>query len=813
MFRYITLLIVLASVYSQSISGFLKNERGENIAGANIFLKNQNIGDASDWNGYFHFSVKKNGNYTLVISSVGYIRYEQTIFINNEDIQLNTVVLKDEIIKSGEVLVSSERLQNLQQVSINKLQVKAIDMPSSTASVNAKLIQEQQSLRLSETLSNVAGVYMFNQGFGGTSETIGARGLSLRYLGFMFRDGARFGTNQRSGATELSFYEKVEVLKGGAAINFGYISPGASINYVSKKPQFQSGGSFSLRTQSYDFYKPTFDIYGPLSENLAFRVVSSLEKSNSFRETVKSERISNYASFLYEINENSNITYNIDYLKDERPMDFGLPIFHDRIITGYKMESGKSVPIYLQTNGTQQLYSGLNRNRFLGSTFNNRTSHQLNSNLNYKAKLNDNWNINASTAISFSDYDYVQTGSGFRNILEQDGNDIKITRTLEQGYWEEKTFAAQANLAGKFNIASVSNNISISVDYDNRLQNSDSYNQLKDFDFIYLKDKNKAVERSYTSPEKSRLTETRFKGIGLSVQNLLNLTDQLNLLISGRLDIVDGYTENNYLLSSGANTAGTIAKQEHNASAFTPSFGLSYKFNPLNSLYMSYTNSFSPNSRGYLDINDKILEPYYSDQFEFGSKNTFLNKIVDFNLSFYQINDKSYFETVERVGRYEISSGVIYKGVELELAARISEELTVSANYTFIDAKYQEGGSRKAGTRPQQTPEHQGSFWASYKFFNGFMKNFSFNLQAQYTGERLGNDYFAVGSRNPDDIHPYLQRAYTLLNLGASYKIDPITFSLKISNLTDEFVFNSYRYGSVNPIAPRQYSLSLNYKL
>ncbi len=69
---------------------------------------------------------------------------------------------------------------------------------------------------------------------GSTQETFYGRGYSFG-ANNMFRNGARVN----SGAMpEISGLERVEILKGSAAILYGNVAPGGTLNMVTKKPKF-----------------------------------------------------------------------------------------------------------------------------------------------------------------------------------------------------------------------------------------------------------------------------------------------------------------------------------------------------------------------------------------------------------------------------------------------------------------------------------------------------------------------------------------------------------------------------------------------
>ncbi len=90
----------------------------------------------------------------------------------------------------------------------------------------------------------------------------------------MFKNGARVNSGVMP---EMSSLEKVEILKGSAAILYGNVSPGGIINMVTKQPKFKHGAEFSLRAGSYGLVKPSFDVYGPVSKSIAFRVTALMK--------------------------------------------------------------------------------------------------------------------------------------------------------------------------------------------------------------------------------------------------------------------------------------------------------------------------------------------------------------------------------------------------------------------------------------------------------------------------------------------------------------------------------------------------------
>ena len=223
--------------------------------------------------------------------------------------------------------------------------------------------------------------------------------------------------------------------------------------------------------------------------------------------------------------------------------------------------------------------------------------------------------------------------------------------------------------------------------------------------------------------------------MGVSWQNLLSFYDQMKVLLSIRYDNIKVVTpeykyDKDYKSSRGVITeAGKIvSKSEYSGNAWTTSLGLVYKVTPSASLYSSYLSGFELNRRGYKDEDEKLLPGYNQYQFEIGAKQSWFDNRLNLNMAYYHIDTKSYSDVDGNRKVYEISSGTQYKGIELEALIIPLEGLSLNVNYTYIDAKYAEGGSRKAGTRPQQTPEHQSGFDVSYTFPEGVLNGLNLSF-------------------------------------------------------------------------------------
>ena len=84
-------------VFSQtsSLSGNIILDDGDVAIGANIFIKDLNLGTSSDINGDYNLYGIKNGKYEITISYIGYRSISKSITFNDKTIQFDTILVVD----------------------------------------------------------------------------------------------------------------------------------------------------------------------------------------------------------------------------------------------------------------------------------------------------------------------------------------------------------------------------------------------------------------------------------------------------------------------------------------------------------------------------------------------------------------------------------------------------------------------------------------------------------------------------------------------------------------------------------------------
>lgn len=302
-----------------SVEGYILTADNQPAADVTVLLQGTNKATITDTNGQFVLKNVKPGNYILEVSMIGLQTQQKAITVKADNSTSVTLILTEDIKKLTDVIVTAKRSQNEKITTIGKMPVAAKDLPQSITVIGQGVIRDQQALRVGDIIKNVNGVYLTSTR-GNVQESFAARGYSFSSTN-MFKNGFRVNSGVMP---EVSGLEKVEVLKGSAAILYGQVAPGGIVNMVTKQPKFKFGGEVAMRIGSYDLYKPSFDIYGPATSTIAYRVNGTYETANSFRDMVHSKRYYINPSLLFKLGKRTELVMEGDYLKHEFTPDFGI---------------------------------------------------------------------------------------------------------------------------------------------------------------------------------------------------------------------------------------------------------------------------------------------------------------------------------------------------------------------------------------------------------------------------------------------------------------------------------------------------------
>ena len=773
-FWFISSCVVFAQ--TAQIKGNVTDSDGKPAPFVAIVLKEIQKGVNSDENGQFIITNIKANTYTLVASFVGFKTFEQKIKVEEGKTLNLSLELFENAEQLKEIVVKGYISQNEKVVSVGKIAIRPMDLPQSIATIDRQVLDNQQILRMSDVLMNTNGVYIAGTA-GGYQEEISGRGFAFGSSN-TFKNGVRYFNGMIS---EMSGIERVEMMKGSSAILFGNVAAGGILNLVTKKPRFDFGGEASMRVGSFGMLKPTFDVYGGIGkgEKVAFRLNGSYEKANSFRQGVNSERFYVNPSLLVKLGNKTDILLEADYMKDNRTADFGAGIINYQIV---------NIP----------------RERFLGVAWSYFKSEQKSATATITHRFSDTWKLNFTGAYRNYKTDlFANTRPNAGTLISNDGTWI---RNIQRTEVSDNYYLAQLDLNGKFNTGNIAHQVLLGMDTDQFSTLTTAYNQLARYDTVNVYGTKQYRNRTdVPTLSQATLTTAPVSRVGIYVQDLVSLTKNIKLLAGLRYSYQQTASEV-YNFATKATTNSVFFD-----GAFSPRLGLVYQPSKNHSVFASYANSFTLNTG--VDITGNALPPSLIDQYEVGVKNELVNGKLSANVTVYRILNSnlaqmSLVNNNTNTNIRELAGSVQSSGVEIDITARPINGLSFMAGYSYNETKYVKSNTFVEGSLLRYNPNHTANASANYRFEEGKLRGLSFGFMGVYIGQRFAGRSTRIQVAN--DAYRLVQLpSYTQIDGMISYTHRKVSVRGKVGNILDVTSYNVHDDNSVNPIMPRNYSVTL----
>ena len=314
----------------------------------------------------------------------------------------------------------------------------ALETPQADLKITSETLRDAGALDLVQALDLSASVARQNN-FGGLWNSFAVRGfvgdgnLPSNYLVNGFNAGRGFG-----GPRDLAGIESVEVLKGPRAALFGRGEPGGTINLVSKRPTFETEGDITLSVASFNTYRTDVDYSAALTDAVAVRLVGFYEDAESFRDTVETKKLVFFPSVVWNINDQNQLGYEIEYSDQDIPQDRGVTAIGDEL--GLIPES-----------------------RFLGEPGDGPVEADvLGHQLEFQHELNDNWSALVGVNLRDTSLEGFATENGFRQPDEA-GNFGRFRRYRD---YDASYQVLRAETSGSFSTGGLVHRIIAGVDAD-----------------------------------------------------------------------------------------------------------------------------------------------------------------------------------------------------------------------------------------------------------------------------------------------------------------------------------------------------------
>ena len=617
-----------------------------------------------------------------------------------------------------------------------------LDIPQVVNTVSDRVIEDQHATTLDEVLNNVSNVVQTNT-LGGTQDAFVRRGFGSNRDGSVMTNGLKTVLPRSFNAAT----ERVEVLKGPASTLYGILDPGGMINVITKRPQTTFGGSLEATSTSFGGGTGSIDLTGPIAgTRFAYRLIGSYQNEDYWR-NFGSERSSFIAPSLSWFGDDATVTVSYAHRHYSVPFDRG---------TIFDLNTGHAVNVSRET-------------RF-DEAYNITDGESDLAQLNSEYRLNNQWTARFDYSFSQDKYNDNQA-----RVMAYNATTGNLTRRVDatQGS-TQRQHAARVDLQGDVVIGGLYNEILTGLSYEHYdLLRTDMIRCKNVQDFtIYRPSYGSTGECSTVSASDSDQTVKQVSYSGY-VQDSLYLTDKWIAVSAVRYTTFTEY--------AGKGRPFNVNTDSRD-SRWVPKFGLVYKATPNVSLFANVSQSFMPQYSIASYIGD--LPPETATSYEAGAKFDLFSGVTA-NVTLFNINKRNvlYTDTINGESVAKTAGKVRSRGVEVDVAGALTQNVNVIASYGYTDAKVLEDPDYQGKMLPN-VPRHTGSLFLTYDFHNVIGVNTL----------TLGGGGHAVSRRSGDNDEEYSLQGYAVADAFASYKIktqNPVTLQVNVKNLFDKTYYTS----------------------
>ncbi|MGE6101510.1 TonB-dependent receptor [Aeromonas salmonicida] len=649
--------------------------------------------------------------------------------------------------------VVGKRSQHEEVATATRTNTPAKLVPQAIDSVKASELTAFGQPTLSEALTGIPGV---NASGDTRFDSVNIRGFSASNDFYLdgFRDDMQY-------TRDLGNIERVEVLKGPAAVLYGRGSTGGIINRVSKKPQKGQESSVTALVGSFDTRRVAADLNAEAGERVQLRLNLAQEDKDSFRNDVTSKRTLLAPSANWEISDKLNWLVQYERNAHDRTPDRGIPGVNGR---------PADVP-------KEYVYSDTRRD------FIDDVAQSTRSRLSWD--LNDKWQLRQQLGYSTLD-------SQFDNTYVTSVKGDQVTRARWQQDLKANSLISNTEAEGQLQTGPVEHRLLIGLEQNWQERTPKLYQNASPIPAGNLYDPGSLP--TYDGAMKlSSDANHKVRGYGLYLQ------DQLSL---GDWHLVGGLRRDDFTVTSRRND---LNKEETlSVTSLSPRLGLVW--NPLedHAFYTSYSKTFTPVGGELIGITpgdkNNSLDPQNTRLYEGGVKSDWLDGRLATTLSLYRLEmyNKRSKDPLDPT-KVTLTGLQRTDGIELSARAQLTDELYLRGGIAIQDAEQVKADADLQGKRPMNVSRQNGQLFAGYE-----------SGQQGWFGE---TGVTAVGDRFADNANTTTLPGYARFDARVGYRWQQWEAQLSAENLTDhEYFVSATSASQILPGTPRQLNLSAAYR-
>ncbi|AKM09481.1 TonB-dependent siderophore receptor [Croceicoccus naphthovorans] len=610
------------------------------------------------------------------------------------------------------IVEASRYVPSAEGETATKSDIPLIETPQSVSVITRDQIDLLNFIDAQQAVRYVAGVSGENYGPDLRFDFIQVRGFTPK----QFIDGLAtpVTTTIFSNGVDLYAFESLDILKGPASVLYGSAPPGGIYNQRSRRPSSEFGGEVSVKYGEDDYKQIAMTATGAASSMIDGRITFLARDRGATRDGVDAQRILFAPSLTVHLGPDTEFTPMFYYQYDEVNGDTnGLLPAQGTLLDNPNGEIDRG------TNLGEPDINKYRRDQYgVGFEF----AHDFSENVGLDVNL------------KYSEYDEDHTviyGSGL-------AEDLRTVFRSSFPYVEDvESLAVDTRLNAKLFTGGIEHTFLVGVDYRD-VTNFAGYgfasaDPIDLYDPVYN-------ELDYTpTPITTLYNDQKLKQTGIYAQDQLRMGN-FYLLASGRYDWVDTDYRAPFV-GIDADTPFLNEKQ----GKFTYRIGANYVSESGIAPYISYATSFEP-LLGTDFVTEEAFNPSEGEQIEAGIKfdgRAFGDDVKIFaTAAVFDITQKNVVTTGGgTLPMFGTQSGEVeVQGGEIEVVARIRNQLSINGSYSYTDSEIKESNVEdEIGEPLPVTPKHKVSLLVDYTFQVGALAGLGFGVGGRYTSSSAGS--------------------------------------------------------------------------
>jgi iron complex outermembrane receptor protein len=642
------------------------------------------------------------------------------------------------------------------------------DIPQSVTVFNEDLIRDLSPRVLDELADYVAGVDREGAQAGPYSISFFFRGFGTAGGGSTYNGFREYGFSTPQAAINI---ERIEFLKGPASVLSGGNGALAGVvNIVSKQPLAERYHRIETTIGSFDHLAGSLDTTGPLNtdNSLRYRLTASIDKDGNFVESANQQSLFISPYLSWDVSEDTRLDVELLGQDIDRP---GRQAYFQRHPDFFR------IPVDTQL-GDPDVPAGK------GGDLTRRLAR-----LDFTHRFANGWQLREAVFLHNVRNDDTSVYPGGYDPVTHLAPRFK--RTIVDDYQRERT--SQTELSGEATTGPLHHQWLGGIEISRQTWGYEltftPYSPVDIFNPQYPGQILSNPPPSITPPFDGR-NDTR----AVYLQDLISLGAGFKVMTGLRHDELAVRTQ----------SQGRAAVRQTDRE-LSPRLGLLYQPSESITWYTSWGRSFRPNS-GVSATGDRF-DSQQGELYEAGVKIDHLASGLALNGAVFQYTYQNVLTTDPSNPSFNIAVGEQRsRGLELEAIGRMTNDWSIVASYSYMEAEITKDNRLPVGDRRQSVPEHSASLFNRLDLNAFGLSRWSVTAGIVYAGDResgIPND--PAGPLTAADVR---LPSYTRVDAGLIYRGDWFEARLNGRNLTDEKIYDGYN-STFEPRAPRSAELSV----